>query len=349
MPRIETTSVEYSGAMHRPDRAFLSRLLLGVLALALTACGDDSAPTEEADVHWSHCTLPGIKNASGLAVLGDALFVCAGNNDRSIYLVPMERLRQDARVVAQKLKMDIDRDEHLSGRELLTQRGYTLGNLWDADVDFQAIATQQPNLLFVADSRFRVVYWGKFAREIGGAIGTWQVRHAFEVPGAKRKNIDVADYRDTGPGISGLFGVSGQARTEDLYLTERARPGGEDVSSQFRVLVLDRYGSLAGGGDLGFFTVDVGEGAIPEVEALAFDGPNKRLLCARGTGRGMIAPFRSPGSMRAAKLGKGVPGPDIEGPDIGDIGRWRGLSVGSDGSWYLVSDGDPAVLAWRKP
>lgn len=318
--------------------------LPALLALLLVACGDEPEAPPSTEIQWSHCRIEGVKAAGGVAALGDELFLCAGAGDRAIYVLPIGRLAPGARITARKLQVDVDEKATLTGRELLARRGYTLGNLWQADVDFQGIAVQQPDLLFVADRQFRVVYWGKLVREIGGEFGRWQVRHAFEVPGAKRANVQLADYSDTGPGVSGLFGVSGSSRTEDLYLVERARPGSEDVRSQFRVLTLDRYGSLAGGGDLGFFTVDVGGGAVPDVEGVAYDRANERFLCVRGAGRGSIAAFRDPGSLRTGKLARGVPGPELEG-----VGRWCGLTVGADGTWYLVSDGDPAVVAWRKP
>ncbi|MDJ0975843.1 MAG: hypothetical protein QNJ98_15390 [Planctomycetota bacterium] len=322
--------------------------LLFVICLLplLGACGDDppTADPDDGQVVWSHCTLVGVRGASGAAVLGDELFVCQGGKARALYAVKLDQLVSGARVAPRAIKLSVDGDEQVMGRELLAQRGYTLGGLWEADLDFQAVAVQQPDVLFLADARFRVVFWGKLAREIGGAFGRLELRHAFEVPGAQRANVDLADYSDTGPGIAGLFGVSGRARTEDLYLAERARPGGEEVRSQFRVLSLDRYGSLAGGKDLGFYSFDVGEGALPEVEGLAFDTPNARMLCIRGTGRGVIAPLRNPGSMRTGKVSQGVPGPEIDG-----VGRWRGLTVGADGTWVLVGDGDPAVVAWRTP
>lgn len=320
-------------------------LLLG-LALLGFGCGEDRADPQAAGTAaiWSHCRLAGVRNVSGAAVLGEELFLCAGGNDRSLYVVKLAQLVMGAEVTPRRIEVTVDADAPLTGRSLLAQRGYTLGNLWEADLDFQAVGVQQPDKLFLADRRFRVVYWGKLQREIGGAFARLALRHGFEVPGATRANVDVADYSDTGPGIAGLFGVSGRARTEDLYLAERARPGGDEVRSQFRVLVLDRYGSLAGGGDMGFFTVDVGAEALPEVEALAYDASNQRMLCVRGAGRGSIAALRNPGALRTGKLGQAVPGPEIEG-----AGRWRALSVGADGSWYLVGDGEPAVVAWRTP
>jgi len=69
-----------------------------------------------------------------------------------------------------------------------------------------------------------------------------------------------------------------------------------------------------------------------------------RFLTVRGHGRGSIAPFMDPGASREIGLGQSTPAPDIEG-----AGAWRGMAHGPDGTVYLISDGDPAILAWRSP
>lgn len=322
-----------------------------LLALSLVGCGAEDGPAGPAadptDGHvvWNHCRLPGVTKASGVTVLGEDLLICASGGERRIRVVARKNLRHDEAVRSRELRVDVNAEGRIGGRELLSRRGYLVKGMWEAAIDLQGIAVQPPNHLYVADAAFRIVYWGRVEQDIGAQLAHWKLDYGFEVPGGKREGAAKADYRDTGPGLSGMFGVAGAGRTEDLYVVERSRPGGPEVASQFRVLVLDRYGGLGGGGtNLGFFTIDVGEGALPQVEGLARDTANNRFLCVRGDGRGSVAHFLNPGSMRKGKLGKGTPGPDIEG-----AGRWSGITVATDGTIYLVSDGDPARLAWRTP
>lgn len=325
-------------------------LLLLLLLIGTTGCGDEEtdAPAPDApapEATWKHVKLTGVKGASGVALIGKDVVLCAGGGERRIFTVPRNVLRDGTTLEPRALRVQLNEAARVAGRELLARRGYTVKSMWEAAIDLQGIGTQRPNHLYVADAAFRIVYWGTLDRDIGGALSLWRLEYAFEVPGAKRDGAENADYRDMGPGLAGMFGVSGKPRTEDVYLVERRRPGDETVASQFRVLVLDRYGTLGGGGrDLGFFTVDVGEDGVPAVEGIARDELNNRFLCVRGEGRGSIAPFKNPGSLRKGKLGAGVPCPDIPG-----AGRWRGLTVAADGTWFVVSDGSPAILAWRKP
>ena len=48
--------------------------------------------------------------------------------------------------------------------------------------------------------------------------------------------------------------------------------------------------------------------------------------------------------MRSTKLGPGSPGPDVEG-----VEAWTGMTHSQDGTVYLISGGDPAIVAWRAP
>ena len=316
------------------------RSLLVLVLLAVTAgCGGDDGPLPVGAGGWRHAEVKGLANGSGVTVLDDTLFVCSGEGARTILAVDVGTLAHGARVVPREIRVTLREDQGVMGHDdLLAQRGFTLGDLWGADVDLQGIASQAPGFLFLADRAHRVVFWGRAEREVGGRFSTLRIEYGFVPPGAKRTNTSAADYRDHGPGLSGLCGVR-DPKTEDLYVVERAHGGSGNPDHDFRVLLLDRFGSL---GKSGFFVVRVpGEGP-PGIEGTSWhDG---RYLFVRGDGRGAIAPVVDPGLMRRSDLGRGTPGPDVEG-----AGPWRGMAHAPDGTLYLVSAGTPGYVAWRSP
>ena len=77
------------------------------------------------------------------------------------------------------------------------------------------------NLLYVADRVYRVVYTGTLTRGAAGAPWGARLDRVFVVPGANRAGKSRSDWRDTGPGISGLVSIPGTRRAEDLFVLER--------------------------------------------------------------------------------------------------------------------------------
>lgn len=314
------------------------RLASVVALLCLAGCGDEDRPTHGAG-GWKHAEVRELSGGSGITVLGDTLFICSGEGSKTLRTVDVGALAHEGRVASREIPVQVRESQAVMGHDdLLASRGFTLGDLWRANVDLQGIGCQGPNLLFVADRAHRVVFWGRAEREIGGRFSTFRIEHGFVPPGAKRTNTEVLDFRDHGPGISGLCGVN-DPKTEDLYVVERAHGGSGDPAHDFRVLLLDRFGSL---GRSGFFVVRVPGDGPPAIEGTSWHGG--RYLFVRGEGRGAIAPVRNPGLMRRSDLGSETPGPDVQG-----AGTWRGMAHGPDGTLYLVSAGDPGYVAWRSP
>jgi hypothetical protein len=95
-----------------------------------------------------------------------------------------------------------------------------------------------------------------------------------------------------------------------------------------------------GGLGLGRFTVTAPGGA-PRVIAVTHE--KERFLALRGGETAALAPFLDPGKQARATLGGDTPAPPLA------EGRWSAIAHAPDGTLWLVSSGDPAVLAWRAP
>lgn len=316
-------------------------MLLLLCFLTLSACGDDTGggPSEPA---WQYATVTGVRGASGLTIVDGALLVCCGEGQRTIHALERAALQPGATVPARPLEVLLNDDLEVTGSGLLARRAYTLGDLWNAAVDFQGIAAQEPGRVFIADRAYRVVYRGSLQRAVGGRFKRIAIDFAFTVPGARRTSVDAADYRDMGPGLAGLFGVRSR-RMEDLVVAERAHVRASTDDREFRVQLLDAFGAAASGrGEMGFLIGRVPEPGPPEVEGISFDGEGYLVL--RGGARPSLAPLARSGDLRVLDLGAALPFPAFEG-----AGTWRGIVHAADGTLFMVTSGDPAIIAWRAP
>jgi hypothetical protein len=305
------------------------------LATALAGCGeDDPAPAPAAGPgHWRHCRVDGLTGASGLTVFGDDLIAVAGAGNRSVYTLPSGDLEHEGRVRARELKVDVRMESQLLGAEPFALQGYSMKHLWPLAVDFQGVAVQPPNFLYVGERIRRVVYWGRLNRNAAGALSSVRFDEVSVAPGGERSKVAEGDWRDHGPGLAGLLALAGRRRMEDLYVLDRAPRGGPAL----RIHRMDRYGST-----LGTIPIKHDFGDALECHALSWDGT--RYVIHYGAGRGRLALVKEPDAMRSTKLGAGSPGPDVEG-----VEAWTGMTHGQDGTVYLISGGDPAIVAWRTP
>lgn len=318
-----------------PGRAGLfllaTRFVALLIASLIAGCGDEE-PVPSPPGCWEHAVLDGVNGASGLAVLGDRLLV-ATSTRRSLLVVDLEDVRHEARVPSRLLPLEVDREARLGGSGSFAAAGYRLGDLWDQPVDFQGLSAQAPDHIFLAERNYRVVYAGRL---VPTPDRTWRsavLERLFVLPGGERTEIRAADWRDKGPGVAGLDAIQGERRAEDLYVVDRAgsHPG------TFRIYEMDRFGLM-----LGWFTADLGAPEDADVGGIVREGA--RYVVVRGPGRGLLVPVRAGRWRERIRAGSGVPGPDIEG-----AGPWRGMARLPDGTLYLVSWGDEAVLAWRRP
>ncbi len=317
--------------------------LLLLCACILPACGNDDGEGTSAEPQWQHARVQGLSGASGLTILENVLLVCSGEGQRAIHAIERSELQASGVVTARPLDVLLNEDLEVTGSGLLARRAYTLGDLWNAAVDFQGLAAQRPGRVFIADRAYRVIYRGTLQRAVGGRFARIAIDFAFTVPGARRTNVDAADYRDMGPGLAGLFGVRGR-RMEDLVVAERAHVRADADDREFRVQLLDAFGAAANGrGEMGFFIGRVAEPGPPEIEGIsARDGDGYLVL--RGGARPALAPLDRSGKLRVLDLG-----PEIALPEVPDAGTWRGIVHAEDGTLFLISSGDPAIIAWRAP
>lgn len=310
--------------------------LVLLVACALAGCGADtpgaSPPSGQAG-HWKHCRVRGLAGAAGLTVYGDDLIAVAGGGDRAVYTFAIEDLEHGKSIRARKLTVTVRAEAALLGAEPFGLQGYRLEHLWALPVDFEGVAAQAPDFLFVGERTHRVVYWGRLVEDAGGRLSSLKLRNVSIAPGADRSKVNAGDWRDHGPGLAGLLALSGRRRVADVYVLDRAPRGG----SALRVHRMDRYGSM-----LGSIPVKHDLGDALTCNALSWDGA--RYVIHYGRGRGRLATMKEPDAMRSTKLNVGTPGPAVEGVEL-----WGGMTHGKDGTVYLVSSGDPAVVAWRGP
>jgi len=310
----------------------LRALAVFCLLWLLAGCGLES-PIATEPGHWQHCRIEGLKNAGGLAVFGHDLIAVAGGDDREIYVVSSDDLEPGGSVRARTLAVDITPKRPLMGAEPFALQDYEMRHLWAQKVDFQGAAVQAPSFLYVGDRIRRVIYWGRLSRDAAGRLARVKFDGITVAPGATRSKRAAGDWRDHGPGLAGLLALGARQRMEDLYVLERAPTGGPAL----RIYRMDRYGS-----PLGTIPIKQDLGAAMVCQALSWDG--SRYVLLHGKGRGRIVSFKEPQPMRSVPLGSGVPGPDVEG-----VEAWTGMTHGEDGTIYLVSSGDPAWIAWRRP
>jgi hypothetical protein len=314
--------------------AFLPAFLL-LVSLVASGCGRDAPEPVSRPGLWHLATLEGISGASGLAVLDDVLLFCAEGDRNAVYVLPIADVEkgEGASLLVRALPVEVDRESTLGGAGPFARQGYRLGDLWDLPVDWQGIAVQAPNFVFLAERTHRVVYVGRLRMGAGRHLQGVVLERAFVVPGGDRAGAEAADWRDRGPGLAGLASVVGERRTEDLYAADRggASPG------TFRLQKLDRYGL-----GLGWFQVhvpdatEIGLGALLKEEG--------RYLFVRGEGRGVIQPCLDGPTGGSVWAGRGVPGPEAP-----EGGAWTGMERGPEGVLYLVSGGIETRLAWRPP
>jgi len=307
-------------------------LLSCVLLLGLAACGDEQGG-QEAGIAWQHCRVEGLNGAGGLAFFEDSLIAVAGGGDRSVYVFERSALKAGGQAHARVLDVDVVEDAFLMGSEKFALQGYQLKHLWDLSLDFQGVAVQAPHFLYLGDRIRRVIYWGRLFRDASGHLARARLRSLCIAPGARRTAVDEGDWRDKGPGLSGLVAVDGRRRTEDIYVADRGSPD----ETVLRVRKMDRYGSNLGG-----LSVLHGLDGQPDVNAISWS--KKRFHLTRGAGAGELLEVDEPKSGLGAKVDQRDQGPQVEGVEI-----WSGMCHAPDGTLFLVSNGTPAVVAWRAP
>jgi hypothetical protein len=322
---------------------------LALGALLVTACGEEvpGAPAPGPG-GWHVVELPGVKGASGVAVLGDLLVIVAGDGERRVFLQPRAGLAPGRAAEPRPLRLQVTREVHLEGMSLggrqenFVAQGYRLGTLWDQPVDFQGVAARHipagkvgppVNAIYLLERAYGVVYRGRLELGADGAPEAASLESVFAVPDRERRGASASDWRDTTAGLAGILSIPHESAREDLYLAERAGP---DPSS-FRVLRLDRFGQWQGK-----FSVRLPAGAPPDVGDLSWH--DERFVFVRGEGRGALVTCPDPGDYADVSASAPVPAPDVPG-----AGPWRGLAHAPDGTTYLVSAGSPSRLAWRAP
>ena len=316
--------------MHVPP---LLRILLLVLVCVPLVFGCGDGVEESPGAAWHRCELRGARQIGGAAVFGEELLLISGGGDGRLFAVALTDLVPGGTAQAREVPLDITHDAPLSGREEIAWRGTTLGQLQDLGMDFQALAVQEPHFLFVGDAAFRLGLWGRIERGPTGTIRKAKLFSGFVVPGGERPGTASADYRDHGPGLRSFVTRRGTRHTEDLLAISR---GETDHPGRIRVDLLDRGGAL-----LQLHRLQGLGTQAADVEAACWQAD--RLLVYRDHGSGSLHPGGDPSVGLTGTLGRGTPAPERP-----EGATWRGMSSDPDDTLYLVSDGDPAVVAWRK-
>ncbi|MDA1194739.1 MAG: hypothetical protein O2894_06105 [Planctomycetota bacterium] len=283
---------------------------------------------------WRQGRLTGLANPTGVTLAGDDLVLVCGGDDRDIYTVPRADLRAGGSVAVRKLAVTIRGEAPVSGSEPFAAQGYTLQHLWAVPVDFQAVAFQAPDILYVGERHRRLVLWGRLRRDAAGRPASVNFDHVALAPGARRTGADAGDWRDRGPGLRGLVSVRLTARMEDLWVVDEGA-----ADEPIAVRRMDRYGSnLQGLRARHGFTVG------PDVRAISWDQDRLVILMGSGRGRFITLTPPAPGKLESVPEAIGVPGPDIEGVD-----GWQGMAHAGDGTAFLVGGGATPVVVWRRP
>jgi hypothetical protein len=306
------------------------RTALAALALLLAAaCGEQ----EEADapLPWRHCRITGLAGASGLAIFGGDLLAVRGGGSRDVYAIPVGMLRDGGKARARALRLDRDDTAALHGAEAFSAQGYRISHLWPLTVDFQAIAVQPPNFVYLGDRNRRVAYWGRLGLDPRRQTDRLRIEGALVVPGAFREGAEKGDWRDKGPGLSGLTTPGASRKTEDLFAVDEGGPHRAAVVLQ----KMSRFGM-----PVGRIARIHPANEDPPVEAISHLPDGSGFLLLHGRRPQSLSRLGDPD---ASLLPQREPAPALE------RGWWRGMCHGPDGTLYLVSDGDPAVVAWRGP
>jgi hypothetical protein len=310
-----------------------STLCLLFFVLALPACGDrgDDQPGLSP---WQHTKLVGLRDASGVTLHGNDLVLVAGGGDREVYTVVRADLRAGRTTPTRTLAVTINPKAPTMGSEALAHEGYQMSHLWNVPVDFQGVAAQEPNFLYVGERHRRLVFWGRMRRDADGRLASVHLDHVAVAPGANRSAVSKGDWRDHGSGLRGLTAPRGPARQEDLWLVERGT-----AESPVILRRMGRYGTNLKG-----IRARHAFESGPDCRAVSWDAD--RLVVLLGSGRGRFVTLKPPasGELTSVPEIRGVPGPEVDG-----VTGWTGMAHGSDGTIFLVSGGNPAVLAWRKP
>lgn len=294
----------------------------------LAACGESPVDAGRGAA-WQTCTIAGIRAAGGLAVHRGDLLVVSGRDDRDLRAFAIEDLQPGVTVTARVLRRQVNENALLMGGEPFALEGYEIEHLWKQTLDFQALATQPPHFVYLGDRVRRVAYWGTLLGDAQGRTDRVRIMGAFTIPGAKRTDVASGDWRDKGPGLAGFVSVGARRRSEDFYAVDGGSEGGS-----LRIYKVNRYSSL-----MGAIRVRHGFSGAPGVAALSL-GRSAFLL---RHGENALASVPEPRGEETVGMKEEAPPPV---PPQGHA--WTGMCHGPDGTLYLISNGDPARLAWRR-
>lgn len=299
--------------------------------LLLAGCGGDEGGGAP---RWQHARIEGLAGVTGVAVVGADLVFVSGGNDRALRTVPRARLRDGGSLRARTFSVMIRPDAPIHGASALAFESYTLADLWKVPVDFQGVAFQPPDWLYVAERHRRLLFWGRVRRDAAGALASVKFAHVTVVPGADRSKVDRGDWRDHGPGLRGLAGVTAAGRQEDLWVVDEGAAG-----APLYVRRMDRFSTDLRGLRVG---LDGTEG--PDARAVSVHGGQVHVLHGAGVGRIMRLPLPA---KAAAPLDAAGPLAGTPAPAFAGVSAWSGMAHADDGTVFLVSGGDPAIVAWR--
>ena len=310
------------------------------IVCGLCACGDETqrpGPSTSAARPWSSAQIQGAPALSDLAILGGRLFAVCENDDRALYAVDLKGLRDGATLTAHALKLKVHGPAEIMGSDAFAREGYRIEHLWDMPIALVGVALRPgtPTRLYLAERTHRIVYWGEVLEAQDAREDVGRIDFAFSLRGARRSEAAKSDWRDHGPGLCGLSAVVKARRVEDLYAIDR----GGDSPTSAALRKLDRTGGQLGA----TIPITDANGKRPDLRGVVWQPDEERFLGLVGGGRGALVPFQD-SNLRTVRLGAGTPGPKIE-----DVTGWTGMALGEDGTLYLLSEGTPSVLAWRKP
>ena len=317
----------------------MSRRLWMVCALLVfPGCGDDrgkdAAGTPTPAPVWGTVSIQGLDHPSDFSIDGTDLIAVRANDDRRLYVVDIRALSAGGTRKAVPLDLTVQKVSMIQGADDFARAGYRIEHVWSVPVAFTGIALREGRL-YLAERHHRLIYWGHVARGPGGSITHAGVEFAFSLRGGERAGAVASDWRDQGPGLRTLTPLIKARRSEDLYALDRS--GGSDDTMGLRKL--DRVGGQIGA-TLRFTSAS---GTRPDARGVVWQPAQDRFLALVGPGRGALVPFQD-ASFRTVRLGAGVPTPTVEG-----VAQWIAIAQDAQGTLYLLSDGAPAVLAWRAP